>query len=427
MRASTVVVATVALAAGCGKTTTTGSTGTGGETFCKGGFVRTVDGKKTCEGLCDATKCQNPGNVCVNNLCALPCATITDCPTGQDCVAATEDGSAMKALFVCRPSGKANIGLPCPLKTECDAEMACPDGSSCNTTQCGGGTCSPDSIACSGVDHCAIGKCDSDGSACVVPGCDPSTCKPLFCQSSGIGDATAYCTMLDCHVDGDCGDGFWCAARRDAHQICGTPATNPNFCGTTKDPCVDPTMDAANGTSYAKGSVCTERNQCRKRGQCDACAADGDCALTPGTSCKNGACSFACTGDGDCANGFQCTGGACVPRGGSCQGGSDFCNACRADADCKDGYVCAFVDSGGLRACYPALVTCQTSTDCPIAPSGANGFCNAGTCSFPVNGQTNLSQCYCGNPGEACFASTDCCSKQCIGANAMTESPGACM
>jgi len=429
--AAAIAIGIASLAFGCGKSTgTTTSTGAGGAAvFCKGGFIRMVDGKPTCEGLCDPSKCANPGNVCVDNFCALLCTTLADCPSGQDCVAATEDGMAMKPASVCAPSGKAKIGLPCPLKTECNGELACPDGSSCDTTQCGGATCAPDPAACAGVAHCVVGKCASDGSACVVPGCDPSACKPLFCLSSGIGDATAFCTMLDCQKDDDCGDGFWCAQRRDAHQICGAPKPDPNFCGTTTDPCVDPSKNAANGTTFAQGSVCAERNQCRKRAQCDACKTDNDCALTPGTSCAGGFCAFACGGDVDCANGFQCTSGHCAPRGGSCQTGSNFCDACRADSDCKSGYICALVDIGGLRACYPATVPCMVATDCPVAPSGANGSCIAAnkSCSFPVNGQTNLAQCFCGNTGEACFASGDCCSKTCSGANVQTLTPGTCM
>lgn len=407
------------LALGCDDS----SSGTGGKApFCADGFVRTVDGKPTCEGLCDPSKCTNAGNVCVDNFCALPCEAAIDCAYGQECSAATEDGSGAM-ISVCRP-GKAKIGLPCPLGTECDAELACPDGSSCDTAQCGGGECAPDPAACAGVDHCALGRCAGDGAACVVLGCDPSTCRPLTCRSNGVGDGTAFCTMLDCQDDGDCGEGLLCAQRADPHAICGQPAP-VGACGHTMDPCVDPSMNASNGTTFSQGSVCTERNECRVRSQCDPCTTDRDCGRLAGARCAPGGfCAFECLTDTECANGFQCTGGLCAPRSGSCSGTGEFCATCTADADCQAGSLCELVGVGGLRACLPIAKTCATSSACPVAPSGAHGFCDAGACIFPVEPETYLQHCWCSNTGDGCFADDTCCSKKCVGASGMT--PGSC-
>jgi hypothetical protein len=438
-------VAALGLAALAGVVSASGATGCGStSTFCAGGFIRPTPGtaQGVCEGLCAPSKCANPGNVCVDNRCELECAGILDCQGGQDCVAAKTDGASGTAVTICQTSSKAAIGARCPFGNECAAQKACPDGSNCDYTQCGGTTCSPDPVACDGVTGCTTGKC-SDGSACVVPGCAQTACKPLVCVSNGSGDADAYCSLQDCQTDANCPGGYWCEVVSDPHQICGKPKPNTTTCGTTTDPCVDPSMNAANGTTYSQGQFCTERNECRIRRQCDPCATDVDCSLTPSQHCVAGSCALDCGSDADCLSGYQCTSGECVPRYGSCaapKGTGTFCETCRNQDDCATGFHCDALLPGGLRTCLISAGTknCTADSMCPKSPSGLFGACLGAaeesqpgdgvyqTCFAPFDAAGGAYQCWCSNKAAACYTSADCCSKSCKGADEANGVTGAC-
>jgi hypothetical protein len=374
--------------------------------FCEGGFVRDAPGASpTCEGLCEPSKCANPSNVCVDNDCELTCTSILDCESGQDCVPAKTDGTGA-AVTICQNNGKAAFGTLCPFDNECTTLLACPDGSACTTTNCAA-----------------------------------SACKPLVCLSTGIGDPTAYCTLQDCHTDTDCPGGYWCETARDPHQICGSPAP-PASCGTTKDPCVDLAMNAANGTTFAAGSVCTERNVCVLRQACDPCTTDVDCSLTPGQHCVNiggsNACALDCSTDADCIGGYMCTSNECVPRSGACVGAGKYCDSCRVDGDCASGALCIQLLAGGEHVCFTPNLPCTTNTNCPTAPDGTHGQCldevvdvgpgDSGydTCYVPYILATDAFDCWCGNSGTGCFSGSDCCSKVCTGGNEVEMVTGTC-
>ena len=396
-------------AIGCGGSggshaTTSSSSSTG--TFCVGGFVRMVDGKPTCEGLCKASLCTNPGNVCVDNLCALPCTSTLDCQVGQVCTVGKDDESG-KAISTCQPSGKAAIGTPCPQGKECASLMACGDGTPCPANG-----------------SCAVGMCQA-----------------LVCLSSGVGDADAYCTINDCHADGDCPQGYWCQTIRDPHQICGKPVP-PTLCGKTTDPCVDLSQNAANGTTFADAPFCTQRNQCRIRKDCDPCMSDTDCGLVAGQHCVQGNCAHDCTSDASCLDGFKCSMGACVPRSGSCTamaGTGKFCDTCREQTDCGSGLLCGRAVVDGLRTCLDENPTaCTMDTDCPIAPSGLHAMCaderiqvtagQAGyhTCIFAPYFSTNKFGCWQVNAGGTCYSDSECISGTCKGGDLTTQVLGFC-
>jgi len=400
-------VAAIALAASASVVSASGSTGCG--KFCEGGFVRPVAGSTqgTCEGLCEPSACANAGNACVDNRCELQCTSLLDCASGQSCVPAKSD-DAGAAITICQDNGKAAIGALCPFGNECATLTACPDGSACTTANC------------------------------------PATsCKPLVCLSSGSGDPNAFCTLQDCHADTDCPGGYWCETVRDPHQICGGPVPSTD-CGTTKDPCVDPAMNTANGTTFAAGSVCTQRNECRLRRPCDPCATDIDCSLTPGQHCVavggTNVCSQDCASDADCVGGFECTAGQCVPRFGSCTGAGKFCQPCHDDGECATGSLCIALISGGERVCFQPAIPCPTSSNsaCPAAPDGTHGQCldatvnvAAGysgydTCYVPYIAATDAFGCWCGNKGTGCFTGADCCSKGCTGADPTNMVAGTC-
>jgi hypothetical protein len=452
----------------------TSALGPGCSKFCETGFARNVKGKQTCEGLCSPAKCQNPGNVCVNNLCALQCASQSDCPSGQECVPVKTDGpsgvASGAATSVCVPSPKAPIGAPCPNGTECGSlPPACPDGSNCDYSQCGGDNCAPDPIACSDVPAgtvCTVGKCQSDGTPCVVPGCTQDQCQPLVCLFAGQDDAAAYCSLADCHQDTDCPAGYWCPSVRDAHPICGGKAPSvPGLCSsacsntagctglygdgatcnTTTTLCVLPCVTPGADNTYAQGSFCTQHNECRLRRACDPCQSDLDCSIA-GQHCtampmgSDKFCTADCASDADCADGFQCTGNACVPRYGSCQGTGNFCEPCHTDADCGAGMFCGRDPSGVERFCRSplGLMKCTSDAQCPVAPSGLHGKCmdqtsnsNPGdgvyhTCAPHYIAATARFGCWLGNPTSACDVDGDCTSKMCVGANPTMGLHGVC-
>jgi hypothetical protein len=334
----------------------------------------------------------------VGNDCVVPCTSHAECAVGEDCTPATEDGTG-KAVTICRANGNAGIGTPCPLGSECAQAMTCGDGTPCSASG-----------------SCAVG-----------------TCRALTCLSGGVGDAVAFCSLFDCQKDSDCGGGYWCATVRVGDQICNQPA-QPAVCGMpASSSCVDPSMNASNGTTYAAGPVCTQRKECRVRGLCGPCSTDLDCSRLPGGRCVQGACATDCRSDADCVNGFQCSSGECVPRFGKCAaatGTGQLCEPCRVEADCGPGLFCAVFESNGLRACaiVPGTIACARSSDCPAAPSGLHPDCTGGKCDpVPVNAGTNLVQCFCENQGAGCQANSDCCSMNCVGANASTGIVGTCM
>jgi hypothetical protein len=377
-----------------------GSHDSGKANFCEGGFVRNVEGgAPTCEGLCKPSLCTNANNICVNNDCALQCTSDLDCAQGQTCAAAIEDGSGA-SVTTCQASKQPTIGTPCPNGTEC-----------ANLKTCGDGTPCPDSGTC------AVG-----------------TCQALQCLSSGVGDETAYCTRLDCRADTDCPGGFWCEQVRDPHSICGQPPTNSMVCGNTTDNCVDAGTDAATSTTYTAGAVCTQRNVCVIRRQCDPCATDLDCARVRGQVCVSGSCAEPCATDGDCVLGFKCTAGNCQPRSGSCTsptGKGAVCDSCRIDSDCGPNMICVAFETGGERVCALAPnnpITCMSDMDCPASPSGAHVVCLGAaedltpqelgydTCGYaPFSTAANAYQCWPGNPGAACLVASDCADGACVG------------
>jgi len=391
---------------GCGSATTCtsdcGGSGTGGGgIFCEGGFIRPDPGGGavgTCEGKCTAEAC-GAGQACVDNHCALTCASHLDCTSfSQDCAPAKDDDG--KDITTCQGNGKGSIGVKCPFGTECGTAFACPDGKICDP-------------ACTGPD---------------CP-CPADKCAALSCLTAGQGDAEAYCTQ-DCHGDAECPGGFWCATVRDSHKICGTTTGGP-LCGTSTDPCVDPAQNMATGATYSEGTLCAFRDQCRIRKQCAPCETDLDCSVIPGQHCTTmaldgtKACTRDCIADGDCEVGFKCAEGACISRFGSCVGTGKYCEPCRNDKECGAGLACLSY-GGAERFCIAVNTTCALDADCPTGPDGRHGICaNAAfgltssdirfnKCFFPPqNDASGRLSCWCANPGTACNVSKDCCSGKC--------------
>ncbi|APR85189.1 Secreted trypsin-like serine protease [Minicystis rosea] len=441
--------AALAIVAVAGLVGTTSSVGCGSDEFCVGGFVREApngDNPGVCEGKCSASAC-GASNVCVDNHCALTCTSHLDCnPLTQDCAPAKEDDSK-KDVATCQSTGKGTIGIKCPFGIECKRTYICPDGQACDpkaaTNPCAAADCK---VAAPGAYACPDGKaCDPDctGSDCA---CAADQCKELTCRTSGVGDTDAFCTMKDCHDDGECPGGFYCAKIRDPHEICGTDKGNSDFCGTTTEPCVDPAQNATTGATYTEGTFCAVRNECRPRKQCAPCETDLDCSLNAGQHCttmpKDGtkSCTRDCTTDADCEGSFTCTNGACIPRFGTCVGGGNYCEPCRNDLDCTGNNACVSY-GGSERMCIDvsASQACTSDNDCPTGPDGRHMLCGDEDLGLatndpryhkcvipPLNEGAGRVSCWCSNPGTACYKKEDCCSGKCIGAVVSAMIPGEC-
>ena len=428
---------------------TASSTGCSG-TFCEGGFVRDVPGmaQGLCEGTCTDSDCV-ADNVCVDNRCALQCTSHLDCSIGtQACTTTTADEGF--AATVCESTDLAAIGTKCPFGVECKTLMACPNGTACDFTQCGGGACTQDPVACSTATSgptpsCNTGKC-ADGTACVVPGCTQAECTALSCVSDGTADADAFCTLIDCHADTDCAAGMYCEPEHDPHALCGSSPQvgNNQFCGTTTAACVDPTTADAAGATYVAGAYCLLRNRCERRGDCAPCTTDLDCSLIPGQHCTtvSGAqvCTADCATDADCVQDHTCTSGECVEKFGACKGTGKFCEPCNDDLDCgpaSAGMACVGWGAG-QRACYPIVSppTCKASTDCPLTPDGHNGQClneevgfpsgqtGYDTCQAQFDTATNAYSCWCWGTGSPCERDVECCNGTCVGGSYSTTEGG---
>jgi hypothetical protein len=404
--------------------------------------------------------------VCVNNLCALQCKGDADCALGESCLPATTDGTGGSATgtaaTTCQNNGRSAIGAPCPSGNECgNLQPSCPDGSNCDYTQCGGGTCTQDPVACGSNAKCTVGKC-GDGTPCTVQGCTMDKCQPLVCVSAGVGDANAYCTLQDCTADANCPGGYFCGTIRSSHPICNAPASKlPGLCGiqcTNNTQCTNAygagascastgycqaaCVMAGTGT-FTQGPYCAERKECRIRKPCSPCAADIDCSMTPGMHCTTmpmGSAKFCtadCGTDADCETGFQCTSSACVPRAGSCVGSKSFCEPCAIDDDCNTGLYCSQSD-GYVCVAPPGIMPCTSDASCPTSPSGLHGKCldeaanvQAGdpayhTCFLPFLQDLDKFTCWGNNAGASCGVAADCISKNCV-ANPNPSMLGTCM
>lgn len=408
---------------------------------CEGGYVTTAG---SCEPKCDPAKCVE-GNVCVENECRLQCASHAECFAGsQSCGSSKDDAGA--AVQVCIdnghhvPSTGLGVGKACPFGQSDCTTTVCPNGLECDAAACGGlpDTCVKDDDACAGKETCNIGRCPADENGkkapCTVTTCAQAACATLTCNSTGDGDATAFCTQTDCASDEQCGAGFHCGFVRDPHDVCGKTCTggkcesgaacskdgdcqkgNSQFCGKTLEPCVDPKAKPA-GTTYEEGPVCMMRKQCLRRDPCAPCEENIDCAGGGGDLCvmvgKSKACTHFCTTDVNCRPDEACTPAAgtcgatptawctvaadcpekddtcvprsvCIPRTGSCHAetatDSKFCYACTTDFDCgavDSSWACSEL-SNGERACIDQSfpTTCTTDANCPKSPGGKAGAC----------------------------------------------------
>lgn len=311
-----------------------------------------------------------------------PCDGVV-CQRGQDCVNGKcidredpiPEGCQANADCLFNPAGEL-----CDRQTgqcvACFTDAHCPDGRSCASGRCEGSVCTTDAdcgeeapycneagdacLACRQDEHCA------DGFRCLAGACEP---PPPACQVDDDceDEAAPYCAAgacVACILDQHCGDGEACSSEGSCL---------PDACEDDEDCAVFP------------GTSC--RDQVCRPGQCDVAA---DCKDPEWPFCQDNVCVH-CTETEGCGTGETCVGGkSCAPR------------PCESLDDCPLGSIC---DDGG---CRPSDL-CEVSDDCldPRAPHCVDGvclacetsdecgpweFCEAGRC-LPI---------------EACRADGDC-------------------
>ncbi|MCC6523212.1 MAG: hypothetical protein IT373_11165 [Polyangiaceae bacterium] len=339
---------------------------------CVGGKLA-ADG--SCAPLCDPSKCL-AGNLCVDNQCLVQCDTEADCyGVVEDCVAGVDDTTG-KDVNVCKLNGHAAVGggwdKSCAFgQVEC-AASSCPNGFECDVAACGGHPelCVADPVACAGKTPCNVGRCSSDGTPCTVTLCAAAECRPFTCITDGSGDAFSYCAATDCLEDSECATGYYCGEVPVPRELCGSNVGSHPRCGTSLEPCIEPSQLAAPGTrnaageTYFEGPVCVERRVCLKRAPCADCSSHRDCAALPDQLCigaeGNAQCQTLCATDAQCLRDETCT-----PTGfKTCK--NAHTTTCAVDADCPVA-KCAPTDPAvpeGPKQCAPGGTPCTGEADC---------------------------------------------------------------
>jgi hypothetical protein len=397
-------------------------------TSCAAGTATLKPAGKCLAGACNVVPLSCAPYFCNGGAaCQTTCATDMDCATNYYC---TGPGGT------CTPKGTA--GAICTAGDQCLTTF-CVDGVCCGSKLCGScqacdvagnaGTCAP--VAPSTVDpkgacvdnlaaSCGTnGKCDgvggcqkyANGTFCSAASCPSgatSLTKAGACNGAGSCvagsqscngfkcDGAAACQST-CGVDGDCANGYYCAAGSCTLKIVqGNPCATDNQCGGG-DHCVD-------------GVCCNNVGSC---GACHACNLPGSlgtcAAVTAGTDPKNDCAdqgAATCGNDGVCgsggtcekyADGTTCAAASCpalsstLTKAGACGGGSCgqttqscgayMCNGttacrttCAGDGDCSSGNYCALLPVGSCTTKLDLGAACGAGDQCK-STNCTDGFC----------------------------------------------------
>ncbi len=429
----------VAMAWGCGGSSTTPPTTDGGSDAAVGDAATDAamdaatdagpscaSGEMTCSGTCvdvtsDSRNCGSCGHACGDGEVCSAGSCATFCPAGQDacsggCFDLQSDhdncgvcGTACGADEVCVAGG---CQLHCPAgQMDCD--------STCVNEQTDGANCGSCGNACASGEVCSDGAC---GLTCAA---DLTTCGGTTDVDAGTGDAgtgdagtgdagTGDAGTSDAGT-GDAGTGGgapYCAdltTDRDNCGACGNVCADGYICSAStcvlscalgqadcSDTCVDLQTDDGNcgtcGTACPSGQVCSG-------GTCNATCGGGTPTLC-GTSCVNtdtdrancGTCGTACDSGQVCVGGsctFACGGGTPTLCGTSCvDTDTDRANCGTCGTACDPGQVC--VMGACTASCGAGLTDCMgmcTDLDTDASNCGAcgttcdaHGICTSGLC-----------------------------------------------
>ncbi len=300
----------------------------------------------------------------------------------------------------------------------CDGQGACQTTISPNATPC-----DADGSPCTVDDSCDAGVCQpgqqTDCSADAGP-CQLASCAPV--------DGKASCTVIALPGGSPCEDGLFCTIDTtcDAGGAC--QGGGPRSCAEVSGPCAtagcDDVADVCTATAKAAGvpcndgKFCTETEACDDKGIC-ATVQLRDCPGGAPGSCKVGFCEEAAAACGialaqtstPCDDGDPCKVGEACGATGTCGGAKpkvcagDACNAaaCEAatglckllplqiSAQCDDGKACTIKDTcNGAGNCtgggWDSACACKEGAECDDGNPCTTESCNAGSCTFAVQG-----------------------------------------
>jgi hypothetical protein len=420
----------------------------------------------------DGTACSD-GNACTQadtcqaGFCvgasAVVCAPSDQCHVAGSCNFSTgqcsnpnatngtpcNDGNACTQVDTCQ-SGICLGTSPilCPASDQCHSVGTCdPASGACSNPPRADGTSCTDGSACTSLDTCQSGVCQSGTPKVCIPSdqchlagtCDATTglcSNPNTPSGTACNDGNA-CTQLDTCQSGVCtgGSAVVCAPSDQCHAA-GT-------CNTGTGACTNPLVP--NGTACNDGNACSQVDTCQS-GVCvganpvvcmvsDQCHSVGTCDPTTG-ACSNPARAdgTTCNDSNACTSGETCQSGVCqsgtvkvcVAAGpctgvGTCDTASGQCSnpALANGTVCSDGNACTQLDTCQSGVCTGANPVVCTATDaCHSA-----GVCNTSTGACTNPNAPNGTIC---NDGNACTSGDKCQTGACSGTAVACPLPAAC-
>ena len=303
----------------------------------------------------------NPGTTLVADACSAGhCACTTNaggaaCAVGSTCCGTSDSMGNPVAHPGCYDTDSAtqNCG---GCGNVCDTRIA---------NLCVGGRCECGSTgaACSGTQTCCSGQC-------VETGTDTSNCGVCghLCGSR-TACAAGLCGCDDPTTHGDCAPAD---VGMPGGNGCETDLlTNPNFCGTCAQSCLD--EHVATGT--CSGGACSIGTCAPLFGDCTGGAANG-CETSLSTTANCGACSNACSpmhADAACVvagTTASCGYGMCMGTFGNCD--SNVMNGC--ETDLRSTLTCGTCGTNCTSLVRNATPSCTGAGACDYS-----GGCAAGT------------------------------------------------
>ncbi len=469
------LVATVALTAACGDTSTSRFTNFDADTptdmeepdgpcslpsiTCGRACVNPADDPRNCGGC--GINCGS-GRVCINGRCDNECPTtpVRQTRCAERCTNTAVDRANCGACGNACPDGQVCSGGSCQI--ECGPRyMSCMSAAPDGGVRDGGArdaTSAGPSIRCADVrsddQHC--GACNTPcplGNTCIDGVCElrcPSNqtdcagrCVDLATSQTDCGACGNACTGLQRCVMGVC-TGMACpAGTAQCGSVCADLQSNVEHCGMCDNACPVPQFCRAGRCVLecpVARTACSNRcvDTMTDRTNCGACGT----VCPGGQSCVGGACRLVCpTGTRDCMGrcvdlstdrtncgacgtvcgaGQLCAGGACAPRcadvqtncAGICVNTSVDPNNCGAcGLMCGPGYACA---GGFCRALVGTDVQgcAPPSVQCgPVCADIRNDNENCGRCG---NRCTADRLCVLGMCVAPCAAGQTRCGADCV-------------
>lgn len=359
-------------------------------------------------------------NLCINGMCAGPCAEVGDCggdPNRCEVTNVDLGNGAMDSAQICQPP------IPCASQNDCPVaggdvcyvreDMGAIDPI-CRDPNAGGGGLGQ---VCNDDAQCANNLCLGTRfrDVCVIPCADDADCGvagyecgtvAVDLTSGGTEDVGACVpeAPTPCTAESDCGSGFDCAiidnVAGDALESVCVPTTGGEATGV---PCtVDDDCASLVCQDNFCAAPCTDTTQCGNEQLClnqtvTKTPNSGDfdiCVTLPVTQC---------TSTDDCTDGVR----VCGDVQGNAMSGLDeaFCNfpnvgaqqlgtACTVSTDCRETICLNNISS-------ECSVVCDKDTDC-AAGGACTTFGNLNFCNTACSDNTD-----CGAPNRYCAINSD--------------------